>query len=77
MRHDKRDDDGKYRDRSPAEERGERAKSLTQTHMGRFTHERDCDERRMSMAVTRTYAEWEGFKGQKVNRDGYHPKVTK
>lgn len=76
MRHDKRDDDGKYRERFPAEERCERAKNLTQTHEGRFTHERDAAPRRMPVEVTVPFSV-PRFKDYKANRDAYRPKVTK
>ncbi len=76
MRHDKRADDGKYRLRSSSESRVAEATTATQTHEGRFTHERDCDKRRMPMAATVSF-DVPRFKDYRVNRDGYHPKVTK
>ena len=76
MRHDLRGDDGMYRCCTPAEERGKRATMLTQTHEGRFTHERDAADRRMSLDIELPY-ETPRFKGKRVNRDAYHPKVTK
>ena len=76
MRHDKRAEDGKYRDRYPAEERCERAKMLTQTHEGQFTHPRDAAERRMPLDVT-VPRSVPYFKDKKVNRDAFRPKVTK
>ncbi len=76
MRHDARDDGGMYRPLSAAEERCERAKHLTQTHEGRFTHERDAADRRMPVAVSVPQST-PFFKNRKFNRDGYHPKVTK
>ena len=75
MMHDKRDDGGMYRPLTSAEDRCERAKRLTQTHEGRFTHERDCDERRMSLTLEPANPPY--FKDKRFNRDGYHPKVTK
>ena len=74
--HDKRDDGGMYRPLSDAETRGERARTLTQTHEGRFTHERDAASRRMPVAASVPQSA-PYFKGRKFNRDGYHPKVTK
>ncbi len=74
--HDKRDDGGMYRPLSDAEERCERAKRLTQTHEGRFTHERDAADRRMSLAVSVPQSA-PYFKDRKFNRDAYRPKVTK
>ena len=50
--HSKRDDGGMYRPLSDAETRCERARTLTQTHEGRFTHERVAADRRMPLAVT-------------------------
>lgn len=75
MRHDARDDGGMYRPLSAAEERCERAKHLTQTHEGRFTHSRDAAERRMKITLEPANPPY--FKDRKANRDGYHPKVTK
>lgn len=77
MRHDKRGDDGMYRCCTPAETRHARARELTQTHAGPFTHRRDEAERRMSVDCTVSYASWKPFRGQQVNRDAHHPKVTK
>lgn len=73
---DKRDDGGRYREaHESAEARASRARDLTQTHEGRFTHERAAGPRRMPLAVTQFSAPL--FKDKRVNRDGYHPKVTK
>lgn len=77
MRHYRRGEDGKYRDRYPAENRCERAKILTQTHEGRFTHPRDAAERRMDVDIGVPYLGTPYFKGQKFNRDAHRPKVTK
>ena len=73
--HTKRDDSGMYRPLSPAEERCERAKMLTQTHEGRFTHERDAADRRMPLTLEPANPPY--FKDKRANRDGYHPKVTR
>jgi hypothetical protein len=74
--HDKRDEGGMYRPLSSAEERCERARMETQTHTGRFTHERDATDRRMPLVVSVPQST-PMFKDRKFNRDGYHPKVTK
>lgn len=65
-----------YRELTSAEARGKRAHMLTQTHEGRFTHERDASERRMGVAVSVPQSV-PYFKDRKFNRDGYRPKVTK
>lgn len=76
MRHDKRDADGTYRCCTPAEERAQRARLETQTHYGRFTHERIEEDRRMRVEVAVPQSA-PLFKNKRFNRDSHKPAVTK
>ena len=76
MSNDKRDDNGMYRCCTDAEERFERARTLTQTWEGRFTHNRDAAERRMKIDIV-VPESVPYFRNRRFNRDGFRVKVTK
>lgn len=76
MRHDLRDEGGQYRCCTPAEERARRAHAETQTHYGRFTHERIESERRMDVTIATPQSK-PYFKNQRVDRTGWKPNVVK
>jgi hypothetical protein len=68
MKHDRRGDDGKYAPRQDVTPRQKRATMLTQTHEGRFTHERDAADRRRDIGVTTAW-DTPRFVDRHVNRD--------
>lgn len=76
MTHDRRAEDGTYRCCTPAETRAKRARDLTQTWEGPFTHDRNESARRMDVKVS-VPQDTPFFKNKRFNRDQYRPNVVK